>query len=125
MIGTTHKIKLSSKSKQQYTHHVSYCHTLKMFLTMMLLPSINSLSIYPNPFSAKATIKSDQYNPIERIEMYNLRGQHINSVEFVKQTTTEWKIEIDPKLPAGIYLIRCTVLDGNKERIVTKKLLLN
>ena len=88
-------------------------------------PSINSLSIYPNPFSAKATIKSDQYNPIERIDMYNLRGQHINSVEFVKQTTTEWKIEIDPKLPAGIYLIRCIVFDGNKERIITKKLLLN
>lgn len=88
-------------------------------------PSINSLSIYPNPFSVKATIKSEQYQLIESVEMYNLRGQRVIGTKFEKQTTTEWKIEVNPKLPAGIYLIRCKVLNGNKERIETRKILLN
>ena len=60
-------------------------------------PRINSVSVYPNPFSAKATLKSDQHNPIDNIEMYNLRGQRIRDIAMVRQTQTEWIIEINQK----------------------------
>jgi hypothetical protein len=88
------------------------------------LPNI-TLNVYPNPFSENAIIKTDQHLTIVNVELYNIRGQRIDATKFIKQSTTEWKIVNDRKLPAGIYLIRCTVLDGNKERILTKKLLLN
>lgn len=88
-------------------------------------PMINSLSIYPNPFSDNAIIKTDQHLTIVSAELYNIRGQLINTTKFIKQSTNEWNIEVTPKLPAGIYLIRCKVLNGNKERIETRKILLN
>jgi len=122
----TDQVLLPNPNYTQYAPHLIVTYSKDVSIDdNVYSPSINSLSIYPNPFSVKATIKSEQYQLIESVEMYNLRGQRVIGTKFEKQTTTEWKIEVNPKLPAGIYLIRCKVLNGNKERIVTRKIVLN
>ncbi|MCB5271285.1 MAG: T9SS type A sorting domain-containing protein [Candidatus Cloacimonetes bacterium] len=89
------------------------------------VPMVNRLTVYPNPITTNATIKSDEGFPIDGIEMYNLRGQRITTVNYLKQSPIEWELELGPKLPAGVYLIRCKVIDGNEKRIITQKILLH
>ena len=88
------------------------------------VPMVNRLTVYPNPITTNATIKSDQGFPIDGIELYNLRGQRITTVNYLKQSPIEWELELGPKLPAGVYFIRCKVMDGNKQRIISRKILL-
>jgi plastocyanin len=71
-------------------------------------------SVYPNPFKDKLTIK---YNGIESIQVFNIIGDKIKSVELAP---TESKVEIDfENLPSGMYFYR-TYRDGNI--VETKKI---
>lgn len=88
------------------------------------VPMVNRLTVYPNPITTNAKVKSDQGFPIDGIELYNLRGQRITTVNYLKQSPIEWELELGPKLPAGVYFIRCKVMDGNKQRIITQKILI-
>ncbi|MDD2231083.1 MAG: T9SS type A sorting domain-containing protein, partial [Candidatus Cloacimonetes bacterium] len=89
------------------------------------VPKVNRLTVYPNPVTINAIIKSDEGFPIDGIEMYNLRGQRITTVNYLKQSPIEWELELGSKLPAGVYLIRCRVMDGNKQKIITQKILIH
>jgi len=65
-------------------------------------PFVNLITtVYPNPFNDKVTIK---YNGIESIEMFNVVGEKVKSVEL---SSVQTKAEIDfAGLPAGVYFYR-------------------
>ena len=78
-----------------------------------------SISIYPNPFSFEATIKTDKNLKNATLKMYNLFGQEVKESKNI--TGREIKLERD-NLSNGLYLIR---LIEDNTTIVTSKLLIN
>lgn len=122
----TDQVLLPNPNYTQYAPHLIVTYSKDVSIDdNVSVPTINSFSIYPNPFSENATIKTDQHLTIVSAELYNIRGQRIDATKFIKQSTNEWNIVRDCKLPAGIYFIRCTIIDDNKEIMVTQKILLN
>ena len=70
-----------------------------------------SLSCYPNPFSASTTIKSAGASP-DRIEIFNIKGQKIQSLaNDTKAQSVVWSGQNNnnQNVPAGLYFIRATV----------------
>ena len=90
----------------------------------VLIPNANSISIYPNPISSKTTIKSASDITIADVELYNIRGQRIKGVEYVHKSHSQGDLEIKQQLPAGVYLLRCKVKNGQNESIVDKKVII-
>jgi hypothetical protein len=79
---------------------------------------INSLNanIFPNPSKGEINIQSEE--KITNLKIYNLTGK------LIKQYTVNEKnvVNINPQLPAGIYLIKVTAASG---KTLLKKLTVN
>jgi hypothetical protein len=77
-----------------------------------------SISVYPNPFTDKIYIQSDE--KVETIELYNLYGEQIS----VRLWDTEnVKLVVEPKnLPSGFYLIKVESLTNKLKYKILKKL---
>jgi hypothetical protein len=65
------------------------------------------VSIFPNPFHDRITIKTDLSQTIDLIQVFDVNGQLINSVE--SQVT----IQMDSELPNGVYFLRVAI-DGQE-----------
>lgn len=72
------------------------------------------VSIYPNPTSGDITIKSDKN--IERVQLLNVAGSHIQFLNPVRGNT----YRIDASTPTGIYYLRIHTASA----VVTERILL-
>jgi hypothetical protein len=88
-------------------------------------PSSNSLntaeiSIYPNPVSAidELQIEADVNNVINTVELYNMNGQIIKSINSVVESN-KMTVSLDG-MGTGSYLVRVKALD----QVITKKILI-
>ncbi|MDD3662850.1 MAG: FlgD immunoglobulin-like domain containing protein, partial [Candidatus Pacebacteria bacterium] len=74
-------------------------------------PPVNAISAYPNPMKDHLNIKITQDDGAvtgeNRIEIYNIKGQLVRSIE-VSKGETEWdgKDKQGKHCPLGIYLLR-------------------
>jgi hypothetical protein len=87
-------------------------------------PIVNNfpISIYPNPNNGKFTLKS---NNINSIEIYNMLGNKVYTLNDFKRQTTNWtgqaSNEIDlSNFQKGIYFVK--IYDGQKTQ--TKKIVI-
>ena len=84
----------------------------------MVSPPVNRISAYPNPMKDHLNIKITQDDEAvtgeNRIEIYNIKGQLVRSIE-VSKGETEWdgKDKQGKHCPLGIYLLRTG--KGNKQ----------
>jgi hypothetical protein len=81
------------------------------------------LSIYPNPARTSFHIKSDDGTHLNKVEIFNLRGQTI-AFEKQKYLRNEVYINFDRiAVPSGLYFVKCT-MEGNGKTITrTRKLM--
>lgn len=70
----------------------------------------NLVNLYPNPTNAKINI--DGNNPLESIELYDLRGQKIYTKEVYQNKKTTLDME---QFPVGVYLVQVLFTNGNSE----------
>ncbi|MGB3946937.1 MAG: T9SS type A sorting domain-containing protein [Bacteroidia bacterium] len=74
--------------------------------------SFNVLSVYPNPFKDKITVKQ---NGIEKIQVVNVLGEKIKNIDLAK---TEIKTDVYFEgLPAGIYFLNFIKNDETVELV--------
>lgn len=86
-----------------------------------------NLACYPNPFNDKLNLVFNQkVNPLGTINIYNIKGQFVNSINIKTCKTGTGSLQWSPvdvsgqPLPAGMYLLRYK--DSNS--LITKKLIL-
>ncbi len=95
----------------------------------LIVPAISEIrSVYPNPFNPETTISYSLIEDAElEINIYNVKGQLVNTLIDAKQTSGEHTIiwsgmdENDKNQSSGIYLIR--MLENGKN-ISTRKCIL-
>jgi hypothetical protein len=80
--------------------------------TGIIDPNANKTKIYPNPMNGELNITN--LNNVKRVEMYNLTGQMVKSVENVNEHIT---LNTNDLL-SGMYFIRIT---GNNGSVSTSK----
>ncbi|HTA28564.1 MAG TPA: T9SS type A sorting domain-containing protein, partial [Bacteroidia bacterium] len=73
-------------------------------------PTIDNISLYPNPNNGQFTIQSSVNSGQLSVEIYNMLGQKVYSQSNIQNPT--FNINISDK-PNGIYLIRILDKDGN------------
>lgn len=71
------------------------------FLSVSAAEFKQNLTVSPNPTSGLINIQNRNYN-IQKIELYNLQGQLLNSQEFNNQTSVSYDISA---YPTGVYLM--------------------
>jgi len=86
-------------------------------------PMVNEISAYPNPMKDEIRIKIKQDNslPIQsnRIEIFNIKGQLIRSLELTKgETVWDGKDSGGKPSPKGIYLLRSNAETRQLKKIV-------
>ncbi len=86
-------------------------------------PMVNEISAYPNPMKDEIKIKIKQENslPIQsnRIEIFNIKGQLIRSLELTKgETVWDGKDSGGNPSPKGIYLLRSNAETRQLKKIV-------
>lgn len=80
---------------------------------------LNSVSIFPNPFSSETTLKTNTSFNNVTLTIYNALGKEVKKINHI--SGTEVKIE-KGDLTTGIYFIDLT---SNSKRITTKKLIIH
>jgi hypothetical protein len=78
-----------------------------------LIPQTMSISVYPNPFSNPADLRLESKSEIDRIEIFNLRGQRVYRGEGSGKSHSFG--ELERGLPSGVYLIRVSDTQGNTD----------
>jgi hypothetical protein len=68
------------------------------------------ISVYPNPFGNPAELKLETKSEINRVEIFNLRGQRIYNVQ--GRGNSHSFGELSAEMPSGIYMIRVTDYQG-------------
>jgi hypothetical protein len=86
-------------------------------------PMVNEISAYPNPMKdeIKIKIKQDNSLPIQgnSIEIFNIKGQLIRSLELTKgETVWDGKDSGGKPSPKGIYLLRSNAETRQLKKIV-------
>jgi len=83
---------------------------------------IPTLSIYPSPFSKEVTIESlSSKSNSARVEIYNLKGQFVRSLENTNQKKYVWdgRDTNGQRMASGIYLVK---YESKAEKIMQKLL---
>ncbi len=71
------------------------------------------LSLYPNPISAGNRLSVKSSEALQKIEVYNIKGQSISSYTYNAKETEQNLPAFAPDTPKGIYLVRATTHKGN------------
>lgn len=69
------------------------------------------ISVYPNPFGNPAELRLETKSEINRVEIFNLRGQRIYNGQGRRNSHSFG--ELSAEMPNGIYLIRVSDTQGN------------
>jgi hypothetical protein len=65
----------------------------------------NKISVYPNPFSAQATLQTDNLLKNATLTVYNYFGQTVKEIKNISGQTVTFSRD---NLPGGLYFIRIT-----------------
>ncbi|MBL7890025.1 MAG: T9SS type A sorting domain-containing protein [Bacteroidia bacterium] len=81
------------------------------------------MDVYPNPFTSNTTIEVNlTENQNVKVDVYNVVGQNVFSVNKGTLSTGEHKIALNAEeLPAGMYFITLTTEKGR----ITKRVSVN
>lgn len=79
---------------------------------------LKDVSVYPNPFSNKLTIKGNEMNKVISIQLFDLLGKEINVG--IEKNNEELKIVDLDNTNSGIYFLRLNSIDGNRTIKVIK-----
>jgi len=96
------------------------------FINEEVVPELNNISVYPNPFINSTTISfTARQGQVREIGVYNLKGQLLRTLGFRDSGlgfSTEWdgKDESGHDLSNGIYLVRIESKNVNVIRKVMK-----
>ncbi|MCC6838247.1 MAG: T9SS type A sorting domain-containing protein [Bacteroidia bacterium] len=87
------------------------------------ISNVASMDVYPNPFSSNTTIEVNlTENQNVKVDVYNVVGQNVFSVNKGTLSTGEHKIALNAEeLPAGMYFITLTTEKGR----ITKRVSVN
>jgi len=86
-----------------------------LFTGLSSLENINSIAIYPNPFSSQVTFKTDNLLNNATLTVYNCFGQTVKEIKNISGLTVTL---FRDNLPSGLYFVRLT--EGNKIITVDK-----
>ncbi len=88
--------------------------------TSLLNPEVQTAvdAPYPNPFTSKLTFKVGEENGSAIIQMYNLAGSKVYENELF---TTDGAMDIQPEVPAGIYILHVSTETRSYRFKVIKK----
>lgn len=82
--------------------------------------SVESAKLFPNPAFASEIVSISNSSRLKRIDVYNVLGKHIKSIEFSRTESTN-QISVSG-LRSGIYVLRLT---DTENRSSNKKLVIN
>jgi hypothetical protein len=80
--------------------------------------SIGLVSIFPNPSRGQFAIKGGKVGQELEVSIYNIRGSIVFNQLVTKQSN---ELELNPKLPSGIYIIKAT---ANQNVVLNEKLII-
>ena len=84
----------------------------------------NAVYAYPNPCNDFVAIAVKGDANIISADLYNLKGQKIESTKISKNSTKEVRLSIGKEVKPGLYIVKNKLTIRGKTTIVTKKLLI-
>lgn len=81
------------------------------------------LNIYPNPARTHTSIKLENGTPISELDLYNLKGQRIESKHLICEKSPG-ELQLDTQnLPTGVYFIKCVSTMGTNRFNHTQRIM--
>jgi len=87
--------------------------------------AIPLVSVYPNPCCDKVTIAAKDCSKLLKAELFNLKGQRIDSKYTNEKGNREINITFNKDVSPGIYLLKYSSISAGKPHSGTIKLLIN
>ncbi len=87
--------------------------------------AITAFSIYPNPVSSAATVQVKSGSHLASLEVYNVKGQRMDSISRQIVSKAESKLIFDrSKLPSGLYILRSVISKQGRTFTINRKVML-
>ena len=84
--------------------------------TSVASPDISGLTVFPNPFDRYIIIeKNSDATGMFTVRLYNQQGQIVGEQKNIT-TSSNYRFEVNPNLPAGLYYIQVLTKDGSAQR---------
>lgn len=77
---------------------------------------------YPNPTVSDISVKANEGQYIENIEVFNLRGQRVFSKQLSGSKSSNVEIKLPKTVSAGVYLVKSRITDGKSNKNLTRKI---
>ena len=99
-----------------------YCVQIVPGTSIQQLPqSVNTCSVYPNPFSEKIIVNLDLNRDTEvHLAIFSATGQLMYNNTFAYQTAGKQQIELAPNIPTGVYFLQIKTEDGQFTKRIIK-----
>jgi hypothetical protein len=99
-----------------------YCVQIVPGTSIQQLPeSVNTCSIYPNPFSKVITLDLDLNRDTDvHLAILSATGQLVYNNTLTNQTTGKQQIDLSLKIPAGVYFLQIKTEDGQFTKRIVK-----
>lgn len=83
----------------------------------------NNLSIFPNPSRNNISISIKNRMKLDKVDIYNIKGQKVLSETSLRIKAGETKLNFDKSImSAGIYILKAQVTSKNKTYTITKRI---
>ena len=103
-------------TKQNYVPYLGYTRVVDFPVSVSDLNADKSISLYPNPAATVCTIQTLQQEIIQHIQVYNIQGQQVLSLQ---PRSTSVTIDLQT-LAAGPYQVHIQTQSATYKRTLTK-----